>query len=640
MEGKEKKSIKLHTFFTGPYMPYVTALFGAYGVQGILALSTAENIRYSNSIFSFFVFGLGAYLLNKIWAEYTECDKHKRAWASIYSAMLSIALNFGARLETVENVRMGSISLWLHIIALTIFLSPVVVILWIRSSVIWGKIKAERALSPLKLSQIWAIIFFLWLPTFLAFYPGAFVYDAQEEYIEVITRTFTTHHPLLHVLLLGGIVHGAEYLGYEANTGIAFYVILQMLIMSGILSYTVKRLELLGVKKIYLICVMIFYGLFPLFPMYAVCTAKDGLFMVFLLLMMTELVVYVYDVEEFNPVMFTLSSVLMMLMRNNGVYAFIVSMLIILVCEYVRTHEKKRDQKDRPKMPNNKKSSAARARVYKLTILTLLSIVLYIGSSYILRTATQADDNEHQEILTVPIQQLARAYTYSQDIFDDADIDTLHKYLPEDYLVTYRFRVSDVLKSGFDNGEYDRDPSAFRDLWCKIGLRKPLIYLNAWFGTSYGYWYPDAINNVYAGNQMYTYQYSDSSYFGFETEPPGKRVSKFPVLERFYEKISLELFQQRLPVISMLFSPGFMWWIAVYVICMMIGMGKNSLRALIPLLPAVMVWLTVLLGPTTLVRYVLILWFMIPLYPVLIYKAGYESGNIEGGVQKGSDRQD
>lgn len=624
MEGKENKSKKLHTFMTGPYMPYVTALLGAYGVQGILALGTAENIRYSNSIFSFFVFGLGAYLFNKIWAEYTECDRNIRIWAYIYSGLLSVALNFGARLETVENVRIESSSLWLHIIALALFLSPVVAILWIRSSVICGRIKDDGTHRPLKLSQIWAIIFFLWLPAFLAFYPGAFVYDAQEEYIEVISRTFTTHHPLLHVLCLGGMVHGAEYLGYEANTGIALYVILQMLIMSGLLSYTVKRLELLGVKKIYLMGVMIFYGSFPIFPMYAVCTAKDGLFTVFLLLMMTELVVYVCNVEEFNPVMFTLGSVLMMLMRNNGVYAFIVSMFIILVCEYVRTRGKKEDLKDSPRTVSDNKGSAARARVYKLMILTLLSLVLYLGSSYILKTATQADDNEHQEILTVPIQQLARAYTYSQDIFDDTDIDTLHKYIPEDYLVTYRFRVSDVLKSGFDNGAYDRDPSAFRSLWLKIGLRKPLIYLNAWLGTSYGYWYPDALNNVYAGNQMYTYQYSDSSYFGFETEPPGKRDSKFPILERFYEKLSLELFQQRMPVISMLFSPGFVWWLAAFVLCMLIGMAKRSIRLAIPILPGIAVWLTVLLGPTTLVRYVLILWFMIPLYPVLIYMADNE----------------
>ncbi len=624
MEGKEITGKKLNKLLSKPYMPYVTALLGAYGVQGILALGTVENIRYSNSIFSFFVFGLGAYLFNKIWAEYTECDRNIRIWAGIYSFILSVALNFGARLETVENVRIGSITLWMHIIAFGISAAPVAAILWIRLFTVWGKLRTDHTSRRLKLSQVWAIIFFLWLPTFLAFYPGAFVYDAQEEYVEVISRTFTTHHPLLHVLLLGGIVHSAEYLGYDANTGIAFYVILQMFIMSGILSYTVKRLELLGVKKTYLMCVMVFYGLFPVFPMYAVCTAKDGLFTTFLFMMVTELLVYVCNAEEFNPVVFTIASVLMMLMRGNGVYAFIVSMLIIVVCEYMRTYEKKQDVRGEPKKENDKKESATRVRVYKLAILTILSLVLYLGSSYILKTATGADDSEHQEMLTVPIQQLARAYTYSQDIFDDTDVDILHEYLPEDYLVTYRFRVSDVLKSGFDNVAYDRDPASFRALWLRIGLRKPLIYLNAWFGTSYGYWYPDALNNVYAGNQMYTYQYSDSSYFGFETEPPGKRDSKFPILERFYEKLSLELFQQRMPVLSMLFSPGFVWWLAAFVLCMLIGMAKRSIRLAIPILPGIAVWLTVLLGPTTLVRYVLILWFMIPLYPVLIYMAANE----------------
>ena len=75
--------------------------------------------------------------------------------------------------------------------------------------------------------------------------------------------------------------------------------------------------------------------------------------------------------------------------------------------------------------------------------------------------------------------------------------------------------------------------------------------------TSYGYWYPDAVINVYGGNATHTIVYEDSSYFGFETEPPGVRESKFTLLEKVYRKISLELFQQKIPGLSLFFSPGF-----------------------------------------------------------------------------------
>jgi len=307
-------------------------------------------------------------------------------------------------------------------------------------------------------------------------------------------------------------------------------------------------------------------------------------------------------------VLFVISSTLMMLLRNNGMYAYIVAIPFIwLIC---RKHSRK---------------------IYKLLILMLLSVVLFYGSNFVLKTATNATNNEYQEMLTVPIQQLARTYTYSQDVFTEEDIKCLHEILPEDYLITYRTRVSDVLKSGFDNSAYEKNPGKYRSLWLRIGLKKPLIYLNAWLGTSYGYWYPDAINNVYSGNQMFTFQYGDSSYFGFETEPPGIRDSKFPILERFYEFMSLRLFQQKTPVVSMLFAPGFTFWLFAFILFGLIRISgvtvessedciviNSDYRRLLPLIPVLLLWLTVLLGPTTLVRYVLILWFIIPVYPLLL----------------------
>jgi hypothetical protein len=101
------------------------------------------------------------------------------------------------------------------------------------------------------------------------------------------------------------------------------------------------------------------------------------------------------------------------------------------------------------------------------------------------------------------------------------------------------------------------------------------------------------------------------------------------LLERFYENISLKQFQQGVPVVSQLFSPGFMWWLCAFVLFCIFSRGRKKVRNLIPLAPVVFVWLTVLLGPTTLVRYVLILWFVAPMYPVLIngYDDKHEKNN-------------
>lgn len=100
------------------------------------------------------------------------------------------------------------------------------------------------------------------------------------------------------------------------------------------------------------------------------------------------------------------------------------------------------------------------------------------------------------------------------------------------------------------------------------------------------------------------------SYFGFETEPPGIRESKFPWLEEQYRKISLELYQQKIPGISMLFSPGFMFWIFMLCVCYFVQAQRWD--KVISFTGILLLWGTVILGPTYLVRYVLILWFAMP----------------------------
>jgi len=135
----------------------------------------------------------------------------------------------------------------------------------------------------------WLIIFLCWIPVFLAFYPGAFVYDAQDEYVQVATRTFTTHHPLAHVLLLGGSVcFGNKFLG-SYNAGIALYTIFQMVVLSGVFAYTITWLRKYFSKGM-CVGITLFYGVFPVFPMYAVCSAKDTLFNAAFLVMLVQMV--------------------------------------------------------------------------------------------------------------------------------------------------------------------------------------------------------------------------------------------------------------------------------------------------------------------------------------------------------------
>ncbi len=605
------------------------AIAGAIGVQGVMANEYADSIRYTNSMMSVFVFVAGGIILSRILPVFVGVGRREQGYSLAFSVVLSIALHVGARMEASDAVRLTDISMWMRSIVLALFLTPVVAYLWdmtprlFTSSLICDGSDTKK--EKFSILSIWLIIFVLWIPTFLALYPGAFVYDAQEEYVEVISRTFTTHHPLIHVLALGGTVHAAEYLGFEANTGIAIYVLIQMLIFSWILAYSVRCLYRWGLKKGYCFAVMLTYGLFPIFPMYAVCTAKDTLFSGCLLLIVLLLTDYIKSFNM-NTVLFIAASVLMMMFRNNGMYAYIVAVPVTAVLLLIGLNGKS----DGEVMESGSSSGGKRDRwnpIVKVVVLMILSIVMASGLNVCLKLATQATSGEHQEILTVPIQQLTRVYTYNKEVFTQDELETLYEVLPEEYLQTYSLRVSDIVKSGFNNPAYEKNPGKYRRLWIDIGLRKPLVYINAWLGTSYGYWYPDALNNVYKGNQMYTFQYDKSSFFGFETEPPGHRDSKFSLLEKFYEHISLDLYQQKVPIVSMMFSPGCMFWIFMLTFVGLLMRGRrcegiNGYLMAVPLSIVALVWLTVLLGPTTLVRYVLILWLIVPVLPVYVISEG------------------
>jgi len=607
----------------------INALSVIIGLSGTIALSNTmsfelEKTAYTNSTVSFLFALMAVIILRYVYLHLDYTDKRGAICACVYVAAISFALTAGKQLHTVENFDVGNLLLWLQMILIALFFhGPVWFLLqWFaqkKNAKINGKesyeegnaVKdADKKQNAKAFFLTWLIIFICWIPVFLAFYPGAFVYDAQDEYVQVASRAFTTHHPLTHVLLLGGCVcFGNKFLG-SYNAGIAIYTIFQMIVLSGIFAYTVSFLRRKLSKGI-CVAVTLIYGLFPIFPMYAVCSSKDTLFTGAFLLLLVQLI-------RFSEVMFNtdnanvkelckqnkgsiaallLFMIAMMLLRNNGVYVILAMLLLTLLVAAF--------------------SACKRRRILVFSALFAAGLLLYKGIDISLATVLQADDSENQEILTVPIQQLARTYKYSPEIFSKEEKEVLFSYIPEDILQIYDADLSDLLKAHFNNQQYSKTSSDFWKLWMNELAKKPVTYLNAWFMTSYGYWYPDTVINVYGGQQRFTFQYGDSSYFGFETEQPGVRDSKFPWLEEQYRRMSLEIYQQDVPVISMLFSPGFLFW--MFMGSILCCIYKREYTWLLPFGCIFLLWGTAILGPTFLVRYVLVLWFALPLWSVLYY---------------------
>lgn len=569
-------------------------------------LNLKENsLGFTNSIFSVFVWLLCFYAV-KISLETIDLQD-KRAWliAVILSFLFTTAMLFGVRLDTIENVNFKDARLWTSLPVLTCLFTVLVRKFWNflggmeekRAALMSQNLTVQIPQMKERTANLLTFLFLLlcWIPVLLAVYPGFFVYDAQDEYLQVASRTFSTHHPLVHVLLLGGIICAVHKVTDSYNMGIACYTVVQMILVSGGFTFLLSYLRKKKVSKTLRFISMLYFGLFPVIVMFTLCSAKDALFSTVLLILLICLLEMNLNSDSFFTskgwLLLTVASATgMMLLRNNGLYAFVF--LIPFLAFYQKKYRK---------------------RVLVWAAISIAGCLLINGG---LRVAFQADDSENQEILTVPIQQLARTYKYEPEVFSEEDVKTLHEILPEEALVMYNARLSDPVKYRFRNDAFAADKAKYIKLWAKIGLKKPLSYLNAWLMTSYGFWYPDTVINVYAGNSVFTFTYEDSSYFGYEVELPGVRDSKIPWLDEVYRRLSLEIEQEKVPILSMLFSPGGLFWLFAFVCSY--TLYRKKYHILMPCIMVLAVWLTVILGPTYLPRYVLIFWFGLPLFAALL----------------------
>ncbi len=447
----------------------------------------------------------------------------------------------------------------------------------------------------------WLLIALPCLIVLLGVYPGFFVYDAQDELMEVVTRTFHTHHPLLHVLALGGVIAGVHKFTGSWNLGIFLYLLLQMLLITGIYAHIITRLKKAGFPRVLQIIFTLWFGCFPTIVMYTLCSTKDGLFTAFTTLFLWTFaeILSAHSCSKRQGSLLLCCAVLMMLLRNNASYVLLAFALLLALSLLWNRFRNGGSRNSRMKIS------------FVMVSIVIISYVMYSASNAALITITHASHNEHQEKISVAIQSLGRMYTFHPESFTAEDQAILFSYLPEEGLAHYELRDVDLLKSTFNNDRYSSDSLSFWKLWLKMTRKHPGTFLTSWLLTSCGMWYPFAVQNVYQGHTVFTFTYTESSYFGYETELPGIRQSLIPPIDALYRWLSLDATIQRIPLLSLLFAPAFWFWVFVWFAARALYEKKGSM--LLPLVPLFLLWLTYLIGPYALVRYALPFFTCIPI---------------------------
>ena len=438
----------------------------------------------------------------------------------------------------------------------------------------------------------WFCVVFLlvcWLPAFFSLFPGAFAYDAYAEWQQVHLGEITSHHPVAHVLFLGGLVEWGQKLTGSYNTGMAVYTLLQMTVMAFALSSTIRFLKEFRVHGIFQLLTLLFYGFSPVMQLFAISATKDVLFTGAELIFILYVIRFCCRREELlqnkkQTCAFCASAFFTMILRNNGFY---IVLAMVPVLAFVCRRDWKRFAK----------------KLGLMLLGILIPYFLYVGPVY---RILQVTPGGVEEMLSVPLQQMARVYQYDYASLEQADLVFLYSIVPRENLEEYRATVSDFVKRGFQRENYEENRAEFWKLWLKWGIGHPLTYVNSFLINTVDAWYPGAVVDGYR------HWDGKSSYFDYQVDKPGEEKVFLPELHDFYEELSYDADAQKKPLAFLILSPG--WYLVLFLVLFFYLWCEKRYQMLVPWLIPVLHFGTVLLGPMALVRYMLIFYYGFPVF--------------------------
>lgn len=411
-------------------------------------------------------------------------------------------------------------------------------------------------------------------------------YDFHRQSLEALwgPQYFDTHHPLVHTWLIYVFRCLGESLGsYE--TGYACFSLLQQCVSVFVLAYACVLIYRLTARKWVLIVSVLFFGMFPLISVMVMCTTKDVLFGAFFLLFFLVTLERMRCERVWMDVLWVLSGILMMLFRNNASYAMVLFGAFFFL------------------------QSRGKERIRALVLAALLAGGGF-GALAALEYGFDAGKGGDIEKYSVLYQSMARVGRNQRNTMSEEMWQLLDTYVSEECWDSYYPVLADSIKMGVQHINMDEKKSwdnmvEVLKAWATIGMRYPNDYLDAFLDLTRGYWFmDDTAHAEMLGTEkeermglLYTYNSAAE-----ESLPGMQHLSKFPWLEERLESVLTENCYYSWPVVSMLFKPALWCWL--FVLAGFFFWCRRSKKGLLAVAYPLAYFMTMLLGPTAIIRYV------------------------------------
>lgn len=441
--------------------------------------------------------------------------------------------------------------------------------------------------------HLWAVFISYWisialchLPIFLANWPGNFVFDAKYQLANVITGDHSTHHPLIHTLMMGKAYEFGRSIG-NVSAGYQLYTIAQLLILTASFAYALFYMYKKGTRTSYIVLSWMFFALFPMNPLFAISATKDVLCAAFFLFFMVFLVRYLWDRDNMRVISYigmVVTGVLLALFRNNALYAVLVSAVIIVIAM--------KGWKEKGKL---------------VALFALILILAKIVNAGLISYTGAIESDTYRETMCVPLQCLGRVASYHGDELNDEIYQEICHYIPEEYIKAYNPYNADAVKNNANEELLKTNTFNFFKLWAKVGMQFPDEYFESIVTNTMGYWYP-LNQGRYVSADIALYH----TLIGIGDEL--EKQSYCPLVNQIYDPLFYKGEYYKMPLLGYFFrNAPYIWGTIIFVL---FGLYKKDKRILLTACLPIIYLLTCFCGPMAALRYI---YSVIVCMPLLLY---------------------
>ena len=493
---------------------------------------------------------------------------HKRAAIGFGGVMYALFAAFGWQAEHYGQSRVAQGLLIAAVLAL-----PAMALLRWLFHLGSEKKKDAKECGVFSVGRAFLLIIVCYLPMFAVTFPGSFAYDVPFQLEQVFTGQYSTHHPLLHTLLMGACVKLGHTLG-RINLGAALYTVIQMTGLAASFALTCASIARQSGARAAKISTA-FFALYPLHMMMSVTATKDvlfsGLFVLTLALLREMMVTGRADNKIVMGIV--LGGAAMLLLRNNALYAMAAWAVLALLM--------------------------LRKKALRAVLAAVLAMALCVSAGNAMKSVTNAQEGDLCEMLSWPIQQLARVRNLHGDLLSEEEKAAIDELMPNGSWQLYDPTISDPVKFEFDTKQLLNDPGRYVKAYLSIAAKCSKAYFDALLMHMYSFLYP---YSEYGVSGYYLQMGVGDLYYDW---CDFERISSQSLLPRVLASLSWRFGAQgamQIPVIGYLFNMGVIIWLMLFFALreMYFGRWRSFAAALLP----VLLWGTFLLGPVMTGRYI------------------------------------